>query len=561
MRNLAHGDDSIAFQTVNQTNEYHQDREVVPAFEDIMDVIGSRGKFQKRLNTVFICYGTIVNVLSSQMYNFVMQTPDHWCHVPGREFTNLTLDEWKSATIPKEGGTFSKCLMYNGSALDGASEVPCQHGWEYDDTWYPLTVPSEMNWVCDDMHIVSDVMFYAQNIGAVLGLLFGYMGDMYGRRPLQLACVVMHVVSRVAMLFSASLLPLFVVAESLVVGAAGVMLESAVSVGTELTDIRNRSCVNCMAYVGIPIGLVSACLCVQMFPSWKHSLLFAVLCCLILLLFCRWFPESPRWLTCRGREEEALSVLRRVAATNGSSLPPFTLQVLHRVAKAKRDRVGYLAIFSSWNLFKNTLLVAMARSLCWMTTLALVLSVGVISVNPLVAVSAQAVAQAASVLLQHYCGTQFGRRWSSVACLALVGLLGAISVVLLTVGVPSVAMAVVVMAMQFWSSAGSAVINLQSIEVHPTCLRQITASVECTVAGVCMSLVPYIVFQGGSVDRRLPFAILSAIHLLVALSVSFLPETALQRLPESLQDAAEFGRGRPYWSWRLIAPPSYVQGQ
>ncbi|XP_047111673.1 organic cation transporter 1-like [Schistocerca piceifrons] len=429
--------------------------------------------------------------------------------------------------------------MYNGSALDGASEVPCQHGWEYDDTWYTQTVPSEMNWVCDDMHIVSDAMFYPQNIGAVLGLLLGYMGDMYGRRPLQLACVVMNVVSRVAMLFTPSLLPLFVVAESLVGGAGGVMLESAVSVAA-----------NAPLLYGIAIAELSRLM------SCKN-----VLCLFDTAIPGLWFPESPRWLTCRGREEEALTVLRRIAATNGSSLPPFTLEVLHRVAKAKRDRVGYLGIFSSWNLFKNTLLLAMGRSLCWMTMLALVLSVGIISVNPLVAVSAQAVAQAASVLLQHYCGTHFGRQWSTVACLALVGLLGALCAVLLTVGVPSVAMAVVVMAMQFWSSAGSAVINLQSIEVHPTCLRQITASVECTAAAVCMSLAPYIVFQGGSVDRRLPFAILSAMHLLGALSVSFLPETALQRLPESLQDAAEFGRGSPYWSWRLIAPPSYVQGQ
>ncbi|XP_049809301.1 solute carrier family 22 member 7-like [Schistocerca nitens] len=559
MRNSAHDGSPHAFQAVQQTAEHHQDLMVVPAFEDILDAIGSRGKFQKRLNIVFNCFGPIINILSVHTYNFAMQTPDHWCYVPGREHTNFTLYEWKSVTIPKERGTFSKCRMYNGSALDAAPTVPCQHGWEYDDTWYSLTVPSQMNWVCDDKHIVSDVMFYAQNIGVLLGLLFGYLGDMYGRRPQQFACLVGHIVSRVALLFTPSQIALFVMAESLVSGAAGLMIESAISVGLELTDIRNRSSINCMANVALAVGLAFASLSVQMFPSWKYSILFAALCCLVLLLFYRWFPESPRWLTCRGREEEALSVLRRIAATNGASVPAFTQQVLHSVAKTKQDRMGYLSIFSSWNLFKNTLLLVIARCIAWVTMFSLVLSVGIISVNPLVTVSAQCGAQVASLLLVHYCGTRFGRRWSGVGCLALVSLLGLLGVVLLTADVPSIAMVVVVMAMQFFSTAAGSVTTLQSIEVHPTCLRQITASVEYALAGICLSLVPYIVFQGGSVDRRVPFAILSAMNLLGAFSVSFLPETALEKLPESLQDAAIFGRGRPYWSWRLTPSPSYVQ--
>ncbi|MPC33805.1 hypothetical protein E2C01_027169 [Portunus trituberculatus] len=30
-----------------------------------------------------------------------MVVPDHWCHVPGREKTPLTVEEWRSLTIPR----------------------------------------------------------------------------------------------------------------------------------------------------------------------------------------------------------------------------------------------------------------------------------------------------------------------------------------------------------------------------------------------------------------------------------------------------------------------------
>lgn len=71
------------------------------AFDKIMETVGSNGPFQKRFNYIFNI-GLVF--FASMVYNnmiFILGTPDHWCHVPGREFTNYTLEEWKNITLPR----------------------------------------------------------------------------------------------------------------------------------------------------------------------------------------------------------------------------------------------------------------------------------------------------------------------------------------------------------------------------------------------------------------------------------------------------------------------------
>ncbi|XP_046994542.1 solute carrier family 22 member 7-like [Schistocerca americana] len=338
------------------------------AFEEVLDSIGSRGKFQMRLNVVFVFFASCFNLMSVYMFYIAMQTPDHWCHVPGREHTNLSLEEWKNFTIPREGAAFSKCLMYNQSDVRDFSNrrepVKCQHSWEYDNTWFSLTVTSQMNWVCDNQQTVNTILFYSQNIGVALGLLFGYVGDMYGRRPQQLLCLSAHVVSRLLVMLAPHVLPLFILAESLVSGAAGPMEESLLAVGLELTDIKHRSVINRYASCSMALGMMLAGLVSWALPNWNYFMSFAAISCFTLFFFFRWFPQSPRWLACRGREQEALAVLRDIATTNGSTVPAFALQVIQTVGNSKADRTGFLSIFSSWNVFKNTVILIIASIFC-----------------------------------------------------------------------------------------------------------------------------------------------------------------------------------------------------
>ncbi|XP_071720227.1 organic cation/carnitine transporter 7 isoform X2 [Rutidosis leptorrhynchoides] len=59
--------------------------------------------------------------------------------------------------------------------------------------------------------------------------------------------------------------------------------------------------------------------------GWRWLLAFSSLPSSLLLLFYQVVPESPRYLCLKGRTTEALTILEKVAKTNGKTLPPGVL--------------------------------------------------------------------------------------------------------------------------------------------------------------------------------------------------------------------------------------------
>lgn len=71
------------------------------SFSDLLDDIGRNGLYQKRFNVLFNF--VLVFFVAMPYMNIILAlfVPDHWCIVPGREFTNYSFQEWKEITIPK----------------------------------------------------------------------------------------------------------------------------------------------------------------------------------------------------------------------------------------------------------------------------------------------------------------------------------------------------------------------------------------------------------------------------------------------------------------------------
>lgn len=69
-------------------------------FDRIMETVGNDGKFQRRFN--FLFNFTICMMVSMSFMNvmLVLNDPEHWCYVPGRNETNYTIEEWRDLVLP-----------------------------------------------------------------------------------------------------------------------------------------------------------------------------------------------------------------------------------------------------------------------------------------------------------------------------------------------------------------------------------------------------------------------------------------------------------------------------
>ena len=85
--------------------------------------------------------------------------------------------------------------------------------------------------------------------------------------------------------------------------------------------------------------------------------------------------------------------------------------------------------------------------------------------------------------------------------------------------------------------------------MFPTCVRQ-SGIGFCTSVSQMISIGGPTVYALGSIDLRLPYLALFLICLSGSLATSFLPETLEAKLPETLEDANEFGKSDKYFSYK-----------
>lgn len=70
-------------------------------FDEILEMIGTEGKFQKILLYAVLCPIVTVSPFLILITVFMWDTPDHYCHVPGRDDLEMSLEDWKNLTLPR----------------------------------------------------------------------------------------------------------------------------------------------------------------------------------------------------------------------------------------------------------------------------------------------------------------------------------------------------------------------------------------------------------------------------------------------------------------------------
>ena len=75
----------------------------------------------------------------------------------------------------------------------------------------------------------------------------------------------------------------------------------------------------------------------------------------------RIIPESPRWLSARGRVKEAEAILRRMAIANGHEYPEGTLAAMQTEGREDERKKTY----HIWDLFSTRYLIRITIIEAW----------------------------------------------------------------------------------------------------------------------------------------------------------------------------------------------------
>lgn len=194
-------------------------------FEDVLNEVGSFGRFQAVLCFFLIPFTTGLCGLVYYAQLFVLTAPRHRCHLssPGgqligtqqEDFYNhvtqlvntteehaLALEPFACLQYPSNmSEDFSKLI--NTSSLDQLPppSITCTNGWDYDSTNMFSTFTSQSDWVCDaawQPYLVVSMFWVGNIIGS---WVFGVLTDMIGRRIVILVSLCLYGVAGVASVF------------------------------------------------------------------------------------------------------------------------------------------------------------------------------------------------------------------------------------------------------------------------------------------------------------------------------------------------------------------------
>ncbi|XP_002050157.2 beta-alanine transporter isoform X2 [Drosophila virilis] len=531
-------------------------------FDEVLKEVGAFGLYQKIIICSVLLPAALPCAFHAYSQLFIAATPKHWCRIPELEpWTQDYIQLVKNLSIPRDGhGAYAECAMFvrNYSEIvryleyrtpyelqkeqaskllkvDEDSVVACQHGWHYDRSMYPSTVVQEWNLVCDRSFYVTLALVLFGVGGLVGNYVFGYLVDLWGRRPSFYAYLLLEIVACAASAFAwnyYSWLGLrFVV--GLTVPA---ILASPYVLAIELVGPERRVFCTIVSNIAYSLGLVLLAGVVYLVRDWRY-LTLAVSLPLLMLFSCFFvLPESPRWLIAVGQTKRAVRILKVMARVNGMHVSrdfaERLQQRLSRTQPGETTHYGILDLFRGTNMRRKTLIV----TLIWFANTSVYVGLSyyapALGGDEIWNFFLAGAVELPTYLLLWPGLSYFGRRWilfismlvGGVACVATVLYQQQAEVMLLLYCIGKMGI-----------SSAFVVLPLLASELYPTVVRGLGMSFSSVVAMTGPIIIPLINHMGQQM-LVLPLIVMGALLIVGGFASLFLPETRGRNLPQTLEE-------------------------
>lgn len=330
-----------------------------------------------------------------------------------------------------------------------------------------------------------------------------------GRRPVFYLSAVIIILGRIMTTLTTSVYFLFAIASLASMLTSMSIFLSPLIIAMETSKEEDRAHIAMMQCIGWTLGMCIMPLVFWAVGDWVWFLMITTLPVGLFALYPKYMIESPRWLATKRHLDKCANELNRIAKINGKKVV-VTVKMLEDILPDIKveDVYGIASLFTGWRLAKNTSLIIMCWSTVALTYFVLVLNSTRMGGNPFLSFLYQSAIELPAYVFGRWIGDRIGRRFTNAfsfffivcACIPIIALVQYSEYEKLTT--------LLVVSVKFFTSITFFAVNLQAMEIYPTCLRQSGISIGAICANSLGIFGPYIIYLGTEYDVRYPYMIM-----------------------------------------------------
>ena len=306
-----------------------------------------------------------------------------------------------------------------------------------------------------------------------------------------------------------------------------------------------RNVVSAGTLIGWSVGYVVIVITSYFIYDWHYIFLAAAVMCLITSIPLVVFPESPRFMLIKGREEEAKRTLEAFSLICNNHLPLDEVELVYEVrVQSYWDQLKDFRIYPT--MLKETLLCMFSWFIVAVIFYGFSFGWSKIGKNLYTNYLFDSVGKGASYALTIPACHYMGRKKAMFFFLA-IGILSnflAMPDVMLSENwsLEHVSCLIGMMAI----AAAFAVIYLYTGELAPTSHRGMVLSLSSSAARIGSAIGPYVALIYDVTDRRVPLVMFAVATGLMATAIWFLSDTTGRRIPETPKDVEILGGNKKF---------------
>lgn len=284
---------------------------------------------------------------------------------------------------------------------------------------------------------------------------------------------------------------------------------SPLIIAMETSKESDRAYIVMMQWIGWTGGMCIMPLVFWLVGDWVWFLMITTLPVGLFAMYNKYMIESPRWLATKRHFQRCADELNRIAKINDKKVEVTAKMLEEMIPNSKPEEVyGIASLFSNWRLAKNTSMIIMCWSLISMCYFVLILNSTRMGGNPFLSFLYQSAIELPAFVFGRWIGDRIGRRLTNALAFACIATFCIPVVLVLKFAEYEILTTILVILVKFCTSIGFFVVNLQAMEIYPTCVRQSGISIGAICANCLGVFGPYVVYLGTEYDVRYPFIII-----------------------------------------------------